>query len=88
MEEDGAAQRALEQLTGAAAAKQADFETRKRARLTGGAGGPGDQDGSRRAFYKEFRRVVEASDVVIQVRRTRRTQLNAAAQLLLRTGGG
>jgi hypothetical protein len=25
-------------------------------------------DGSRRAFYKEFRRVVEASDVVIQVR--------------------
>jgi hypothetical protein len=25
-------------------------------------------DNSRRAFYKEFRRVVEASDVVIQVR--------------------
>jgi hypothetical protein len=25
-------------------------------------------DNSRRAFYKEFRKVVEASDVVIQVR--------------------
>lgn len=31
-------------------------------------------DGSRRAFYKEFRRVVEASDVVIQVGTWQRTR--------------
>jgi len=127
MEEDGAQQRELEELQQGAAAKQQDFETRKKARLTAGGGGDGDQgarlqtavmrsksaaaslvcclaangwavcvlwcsqptsspsvcypsthacappapalqsDGSRRAFYKEFRRVVEASDVVIQV---------------------
>jgi hypothetical protein len=140
MEEDGAAQREMEALQAGAAAKQRDFDVRKKARLTAGGGDQGARapggravgalgpapggsrhpsslagprgltrwrgawtaaaahcaagaasrpssgapspraarflarapgaraDGSRRAFYKEFRRVVEASDVVIQAR--------------------
>eukprot|EP00878_Enallax_costatus_P011530 GHUV01012036.1.p1 GENE.GHUV01012036.1~~GHUV01012036.1.p1 ORF type:complete len:347 (+),score=121.57 GHUV01012036.1:146-1186(+) len=59
----------LAALHAAASDKQQDYEARKRARLTadGVSGKQGDADNSRRAFYKEFRRVVEASDVVIQV---------------------
>ncbi|GFR43831.1 hypothetical protein Agub_g4952, partial [Astrephomene gubernaculifera] len=56
---------ALARLQAAAAGKQADFESRKRARLTEEFNS--DQDNSRKAFYREFRRVVESSDVIIQV---------------------
>jgi len=52
-------------LQASAAAKEVDFETRKRARIAEDF--QTDKDGSRKAFYKEFRRVVELSDVVIQV---------------------
>ncbi|KXZ51328.1 hypothetical protein GPECTOR_13g815 [Gonium pectorale] len=56
---------ALAKLQASAANKQADFETRKRARLTTEFNS--DADNSRKAFYREFRRVVESSDVIIQV---------------------
>eukprot|EP00798_Chlamydomonas_sp_ICE-L_P017852 gene17852-24239_t len=56
----------LADVQAAALAKEADFETRKRARLTGDTTGT-DKDGSRKAFYKEFRKVVDLADVVIQV---------------------
>ncbi|GLI65220.1 hypothetical protein VaNZ11_008701 [Volvox africanus] len=56
---------ALARLQASAANKQADFESRKRARLTEEF--KSDADNSRKAFYREFRRVVEASDVIIQV---------------------
>ncbi|GIL76977.1 hypothetical protein Vretimale_8576 [Volvox reticuliferus] len=55
----------LARLQASAANKQADFESRKRARLTEEF--KSDADNSRKAFYREFRRVVEASDVIIQV---------------------
>lgn len=47
MEEDGSAQRELEALTAGAAAKQRDFETRKKARLTGGGAGDHGARGAR-----------------------------------------
>lgn len=52
MEEDGAQQRELEQLQQGAAAKQRDFEVRKKARLTAGGAGGADQGAFRcfRAF--------------------------------------
>eukprot|EP00200_Dunaliella_tertiolecta_P015815 CAMPEP_0202412058 /NCGR_PEP_ID=MMETSP1128-20130828/24089_1 /ASSEMBLY_ACC=CAM_ASM_000463 /TAXON_ID=3047 /ORGANISM="Dunaliella tertiolecta, Strain CCMP1320" /LENGTH=610 /DNA_ID=CAMNT_0049017897 /DNA_START=70 /DNA_END=1899 /DNA_ORIENTATION=+ len=49
-----------------AAAKGSDFETRKRARLTEEFQST-DKDNSRKAYFKEFRKVVELADVVIQV---------------------
>ncbi|GLC37214.1 hypothetical protein PLESTB_000992100 [Pleodorina starrii] len=55
----------LARLQASVANKQADFESRKRARLTQEFNS--DQDNSRKAFYREFRRVVEAADVIIQV---------------------
>ncbi|WIA12353.1 hypothetical protein OEZ85_012403 [Tetradesmus obliquus] len=57
----------LAALQASAAHKATDFEARKKAKLTSEGTKAGDADNSRRAFYKEFRRVVEASDVVIQV---------------------
>eukprot|EP00983_Pelagomonas_calceolata_P075181 1152880-Pelagomonas_calceolata.AAC.6 len=48
-----------------AAAKGSDFETRKRARLTEEFQST-DKDNSRKAYFKEFRKVVELADVVIQ----------------------
>ncbi|KAF6261306.1 hypothetical protein COO60DRAFT_1699870 [Scenedesmus sp. NREL 46B-D3] len=57
----------LAALQAGAAHKAADFEARKKAKLASDGSKAGDADNSRRAFYKEFRRVVEASDVVIQV---------------------
>ncbi|KAG2489950.1 hypothetical protein HYH03_011581 [Edaphochlamys debaryana] len=56
---------ALAKLQAQAAGKLADFDSRKRARLTEEF--TSDADNSRKAFYKEFKRVVEASDVIIQV---------------------
>eukprot|EP00195_Chlamydomonas_chlamydogama_P013468 CAMPEP_0202909350 /NCGR_PEP_ID=MMETSP1392-20130828/49079_1 /ASSEMBLY_ACC=CAM_ASM_000868 /TAXON_ID=225041 /ORGANISM="Chlamydomonas chlamydogama, Strain SAG 11-48b" /LENGTH=620 /DNA_ID=CAMNT_0049599071 /DNA_START=76 /DNA_END=1938 /DNA_ORIENTATION=- len=55
----------IQQLQALASFKQADFETRKRARLTEEF--QSDKDNSRKAFYREFRKVVELADVVIQV---------------------
>lgn len=49
MEEDGAGAAEMQQLQAGAAAKQADFETRKKARLT--AGGGGDQGEQRWAGF-------------------------------------
>lgn len=47
------------------AGKQLDFDTRKRARLTEDF--QSDKDNSKKAFYREFKKVVELADVVIQV---------------------
>ena len=62
-------QQGLDGLQREALERERNFEERKRAALV--AGGPGagggDADGSRRAYYKEFVRVVQASDVVVQV---------------------
>jgi hypothetical protein len=38
-------------------------------------------DNSRKAFYKEFKRVVELSDVVIQVSTTEQATTSCSAQL-------
>eukprot|EP00879_Flechtneria_rotunda_P015386 GHRR01016085.1.p1 GENE.GHRR01016085.1~~GHRR01016085.1.p1 ORF type:complete len:427 (+),score=152.48 GHRR01016085.1:171-1451(+) len=57
----------LAALSASASSKQSDFEARKRAKLTDEGTTQGDADNSRRAFYSVFKRVVEASDVVIQV---------------------
>ena len=65
----------LQELEFRARGQASEFEGRKRAQVAdggdgaGGAGGRGggDGDGSRRAYYKEFVRVVRASDVVVQV---------------------
>ncbi|BDA47679.1 Guanine nucleotide-binding protein-like 3 homolog [Coccomyxa sp. Obi] len=48
-----------------AAAKQRAFESQQAKTSTSGNGG--EKEGSRRAFYKEFVKVVEAADVVIEV---------------------
>ena len=52
-------------LQASAAGKQLDFDTRKRARLTEDF--QSDKDNSKKAFYREFKKVVELADVVIQV---------------------
>ena len=71
--QEGGAEPGLEELGLRARGQASDFEGRKRARVAdaGGDGpvgrGGGDGDGSRRAYYKEFVRVVRASDVVVQV---------------------
>eukprot|EP00193_Tetraselmis_chui_P022666 CAMPEP_0177795350 /NCGR_PEP_ID=MMETSP0491_2-20121128/26184_1 /TAXON_ID=63592 /ORGANISM="Tetraselmis chuii, Strain PLY429" /LENGTH=519 /DNA_ID=CAMNT_0019318171 /DNA_START=151 /DNA_END=1707 /DNA_ORIENTATION=- len=44
--------------------QQEEFEAKRKAKI---AGANADLDGSRRAFYKEFVKVVEYADVVIQV---------------------
>ncbi|KAG2453369.1 hypothetical protein HYH02_001593 [Chlamydomonas schloesseri] len=65
MDADGGDAGQIRALAALANRKEADFETRKRARLTQEF--TSDADNSRKAFYKEFRRVVELSDVIIQV---------------------
>ncbi|PNW75595.1 hypothetical protein CHLRE_12g533050v5 [Chlamydomonas reinhardtii] len=65
MDADGGDAGQISALAALANRKEADFETRKRARLTQEF--TSDADNSRKAFYKEFRRVVELSDVIIQV---------------------
>eukprot|EP00850_Spirogloea_muscicola_P000230 SM000001S04632 [mRNA] locus=s1:1290139:1294013:- [translate_table: standard] len=53
-----------------AAERRGAFEAKERKRAKQGPAAAGEtaaQDGSRRAFYKDFRRVLEAADVVIQV---------------------
>jgi len=54
----------VEQYQLAVQRQQAEFEAKKKAKI---AGANADLDGSRRAFYKEFVKVVEYADVVIQV---------------------
>lgn len=63
----GAEDPALAALASTAGFRGAEYESRKRARTDGGQPAASPQDGSKRAFYKEFRKVVEAADVVIQV---------------------
>ncbi|MEW5304726.1 MAG: hypothetical protein WDW36_007318 [Sanguina aurantia] len=55
----------MARLQNSASLKLADFDTKKRARLTEDF--TSDKDNSRKAFYKEFKKVVESADVVIQV---------------------
>lgn len=55
----------MSHLQAAALGKQVDFDTRKRARLTEDF--QSDKDNSKKAFYREFKKVVELADVVIQV---------------------
>ncbi|KAF5825865.1 P-loop containing nucleoside triphosphate hydrolase protein [Dunaliella salina] len=59
-------QQQMAALQAQAAAKGSDFENRKRARLTEEFQST-DKDNSRKAYFKEFRKVVELADVVIQV---------------------
>ncbi|CAM6009160.1 unnamed protein product [Sphagnum balticum] len=54
----------LSQLAKDASKRSLEFDKRKKPRVSETVS---PQDGSRRAFYKEFMKVVEASDVVIQV---------------------
>mmetsp|Transcript_22486 Transcript_22486/g.62374 ORF Transcript_22486/g.62374 Transcript_22486/m.62374 type:complete len:603 (-) Transcript_22486:260-2068(-) len=54
----------IEQYRATIDAQQEQYEAKKRAKI---AGDSADMDGSKRAFYKEFVKVVEAADVVIQV---------------------
>ncbi|KAJ9530208.1 hypothetical protein QJQ45_023474 [Haematococcus lacustris] len=61
----GEGEEAMAAFAARAQAKEGDFETRKRARIT--AEFQSDTDNSRKAYYKEFRRVVGLSDVIIQV---------------------
>mmetsp|Transcript_13935 Transcript_13935/g.24422 ORF Transcript_13935/g.24422 Transcript_13935/m.24422 type:complete len:625 (+) Transcript_13935:237-2111(+) len=56
---------AMDAFRTSAETKEMDFEARKRARIV--TDFQSDKDHSRKAYYKEFRRVVELSDVIIQV---------------------
>ncbi|KAG6545473.1 hypothetical protein Mapa_013075 [Marchantia paleacea] len=55
----------LTKLTDNANQRSAEFEQKKRARVEQSVSAPAEN--SRRAFFKEFQKVVEAADVVIQV---------------------
>ncbi|GAQ85196.1 GTP-binding family protein [Klebsormidium nitens] len=71
-----------------AEAREQDFERqrKKKAKLEGG----GLNDGSRRAYYKEFLKVVEAADVIIQVLDARDplgSRCKEVERLVLKSGG-